>query len=208
MSGQGSGSGSDRLAKGKAVAYTPEGSPDTDDEYEAMENARTRADSVIARNLQAELDAKAAGIAVGVARPPPGPGITIGGNARSFGASRRFSGTLAGAPPTRPSSKRPRVARASPSAGPIPEDLVRPGVKYPPQGSICPRDTVFTPIYDTPLLTDLFAHPSTWVRRGEVCTHLCIILYLMSSLVVCVDIFLSYVLCRTLIPGCSAAVGG
>ena len=108
----------------------------------------------------------------------------------------------------RPSSKRSKVARVSPSAGPIPEDLVRPGVKYPPQGSIRPRDTVFTPIYDTPLLTDLIAHPSTWVRRGEECTHLCTILCLMSSLVVCVDIFLSYVLCRTPIPGCLAAVGG
>ena len=92
MSGQGNGSGgqcrSDCFTKGKAVAYTPEGSPNTDDEYEAMENARTRADSVIAKNLQVELDAEAVGIAVGVARPPPGPGITIGGNARSSGASR------------------------------------------------------------------------------------------------------------------------
>uniref|UniRef100_A0A2N9I3T6 Aminotransferase-like plant mobile domain-containing protein n=1 Tax=Fagus sylvatica TaxID=28930 RepID=A0A2N9I3T6_FAGSY len=57
MSGQGSGRGgqrrSDRLAKGKAVAYAP----DTDDEYAAMEDPRTRDDSVIARNLQEELDA-------------------------------------------------------------------------------------------------------------------------------------------------------
>uniref|UniRef100_A0A2N9H9I5 Aminotransferase-like plant mobile domain-containing protein n=1 Tax=Fagus sylvatica TaxID=28930 RepID=A0A2N9H9I5_FAGSY len=61
----GSGSGgqrrSDRLAKGKAVAYVPESSPNTDDEYDAMEDVRTRADSAIARNLQAELDAEAAG---------------------------------------------------------------------------------------------------------------------------------------------------
>ena len=35
-----------------------------------------------------ELNAKVAGIAAGVARPPPRPGITIGGNARSSGASR------------------------------------------------------------------------------------------------------------------------
>ena len=92
MSGQGSDSGgqrrSDRLAKGKAVAYAPESSPDTDDEYDVMEDPRTRADSAIARNLQAELDAEAACIAAGAARPPPGPGITIGGNARSSGASR------------------------------------------------------------------------------------------------------------------------
>jgi hypothetical protein len=51
MSGQGSGSGgqrrSDRLAKGKAVAYVPESSPDTDDEYDAMEDVRTRVDSAM-----------------------------------------------------------------------------------------------------------------------------------------------------------------
>ena len=55
MSSQGSGSGgqrrSDRLTKGKAVAYAPESSPDTDDEYEAMEDVRTLANSAIARNL-------------------------------------------------------------------------------------------------------------------------------------------------------------
>jgi hypothetical protein len=71
MSGQGSGSGgqrrSDCLAKGKAVAYAPESSPNTDDEYDAMEDVRTRADSAIARNLQAELDAEAAGIAASAA---------------------------------------------------------------------------------------------------------------------------------------------
>ena len=65
MSDRGSGSGghrrSDRLAKGKAVIYAPESSPDTDDEYDAMEDVRTRADASIARNLQAELDAEAAG---------------------------------------------------------------------------------------------------------------------------------------------------
>ena len=99
------------------MAYTLEGSPDTDDEYEAMENARTRADSVIARNLQVELDAEAAGIATRVAQPSSGPGITIGGNARSSGASRRSSGTPTGAPPVRPSPKRPRVARASSRSG-------------------------------------------------------------------------------------------
>ena len=45
MSDRGSGSGghrrSDRLAKGKAVAYAPESSPDTNDEYDAMEDVRT-----------------------------------------------------------------------------------------------------------------------------------------------------------------------
>uniref|UniRef100_A0A2N9I4K0 Uncharacterized protein n=1 Tax=Fagus sylvatica TaxID=28930 RepID=A0A2N9I4K0_FAGSY len=46
MSDRGSGSGghrrSDRLAKGKAVAYAPESSPDTDDEYDAMEDLLVR----------------------------------------------------------------------------------------------------------------------------------------------------------------------
>ena len=71
MSGQGCGSRGqrrfDRLVKGKAVAYAPESSPDTDDEYDVMEDVCTRADSAIARNLQAELDAEAAGIAAGAA---------------------------------------------------------------------------------------------------------------------------------------------
>uniref|UniRef100_A0A2N9GG33 Aminotransferase-like plant mobile domain-containing protein n=1 Tax=Fagus sylvatica TaxID=28930 RepID=A0A2N9GG33_FAGSY len=56
---------SDRLAKGKAVAYEPESSPDTNDEYDAMEDVRTHADASISRNLQAELDAEAAGLASG-----------------------------------------------------------------------------------------------------------------------------------------------
>ena len=89
MSGQGSGSGgqhrSDRLVKGKAVAYTLESSPDTDDEYGAMEDTHTRADSVIARNLQGHFDAKAAGIVAGAARPSPGPSITIGGSVDTDG---------------------------------------------------------------------------------------------------------------------------
>jgi hypothetical protein len=79
MSGQGSGSGgprrSDRLAKGKAIAYEPESPPDTDDEYDAMEDVRTRADASIARNLQAELDAEAVGLSSGATRPSSRPGL-------------------------------------------------------------------------------------------------------------------------------------
>uniref|UniRef100_A0A2N9GUV5 Aminotransferase-like plant mobile domain-containing protein n=1 Tax=Fagus sylvatica TaxID=28930 RepID=A0A2N9GUV5_FAGSY len=86
MSDRGSGSGghrrSDRLAKGKAVMYAPESSPDTDDEYDAMEDVRTRFDASIARNLQAELDAEAAGPASSATRPPPRPGVVIGRSAR------------------------------------------------------------------------------------------------------------------------------
>ena len=67
----------------------------------------------------------------------------------------------------RPSSKRSKVARVSPSAGPIPEDLVRPGVKYPPQGSIRPRHGIHTDIWHTTL--DRSRHPSVDLgssRRG------------------------------------------
>ena len=55
MPSQGSGSGgqrrSNRLAKGKSVVYATESPPDTDDEYDAMEDIRTHADASIARNL-------------------------------------------------------------------------------------------------------------------------------------------------------------
>uniref|UniRef100_A0A2N9FDV4 Aminotransferase-like plant mobile domain-containing protein n=1 Tax=Fagus sylvatica TaxID=28930 RepID=A0A2N9FDV4_FAGSY len=171
MSGQGSGSGgqrrSDRLAKGKAVAYAPESSPDTDDEYDAIEGPRTRADSVIARNLQEHFDAEATGIAAREVRPPLGPGITIGASARSSGASRRSSRTPTGAPPTRPLSKRQRADRVPPSANPIPEDFIMPGFRYPPQGGIRPRYHVTTLVVDTPLMTNLINHPSSLVRRCE-----------------------------------------
>ena len=130
MLGQGSGSGgrrrSDRLAKGKAVAYATESPPDIDDEYDAMEDVRTRADSAIARNLQAELDAEATGIAASAARPPSRPGITIGRSARPSGAPRRPTTTSTDAPPAR--SKRQRADRSPLSADPIPEDYVAPGL--------------------------------------------------------------------------------
>jgi hypothetical protein len=114
MSGQGSGSGgqrrSDGLAKGKAVAYAPESFPDTDDEYDAMEDVRTRADSTIARNLQAELDAEAVHLASGATQPPSRPGVVIGRSARPSGTPRRPTTTPTGAPPAR--SKRQRSDRA------------------------------------------------------------------------------------------------
>ena len=122
--------------KGKAVAYAPESSPDTDDEYDTMEDVRTRANSAIARNLQVELDVEAAGIAAGAAQTPLRPGITIGGSARSFDASRRPTGTPTGAPPRRSSLKRQRADRAPPSANPIPEDFIAPRFRYPPRGGI------------------------------------------------------------------------
>ena len=135
-------------------------------------------------------------------------GITISGSTRSSDAPHHSSRTPAGAPPLRPSLKRPRASQASLSAGPISEDFIMPGVEYPPQGGIRPRDTVFTPIYDMSLLTNLIAHPLTWVRRFKVCTHLCMFLYLMSSIVFVVLTLFSRVLCRTPTPRCSVEVGG
>ncbi len=168
--GQGSGSGgqrrSDHLAKGKAVTYVPESSPYTDDEYDAMEDVRTRANSATARNLQAKLDAEAAGIASGATRPPSRPGVTIGRSTRPFGAPRRFTTMSTGAPPAR--SKRQRADRAPFSADPILEDYVAPGFKYPPRGGIRPRYPVTTPVEDTPFLTGLIDHPSSLVRHCEV----------------------------------------
>uniref|UniRef100_A0A2N9GJI2 Aminotransferase-like plant mobile domain-containing protein n=1 Tax=Fagus sylvatica TaxID=28930 RepID=A0A2N9GJI2_FAGSY len=150
MSGQGSGSGgprrSDRLAKGKAVLYEPESPPDTDDEYDAMEDVRTRVDASIARNLQAELDAEAA-----VLGPLVHP--------------RQPAAAPTAAPPAR--SKRQRSDRAPLSADPIPEDYAAPGFRYPPQGGIRPRYPVTTPVADTSLLTGLHSHPSSSVRRCE-----------------------------------------
>ena len=184
MSSQGSGSGgprrSDRLAKGKAVLYEPESPPDTDDEYEAMEDVRTRVDASIARNLQDELDAEAASLTSSAARPTPRPGITIGRSARPSsrpgitigrsarpsGAPRQSSAASAAAPPAR--SKRRRSDRPPLSGDPIPEDYVAPGFRYPPQGGIRPRYPVTTPVVDTSLLTGLHNHPSSSVRRCEV----------------------------------------
>uniref|UniRef100_A0A2N9ELS4 Aminotransferase-like plant mobile domain-containing protein n=1 Tax=Fagus sylvatica TaxID=28930 RepID=A0A2N9ELS4_FAGSY len=160
MSDRGSGSGghrrSDRLAKGKAVVYAPESSPDTDDEYDAMEDVRTRFDASIARNLQAELDAEATGPASSAARPPPRPGVVIGRSARPSET-------------TRPSPQ-PGVTTGpsdAPSAAPRRPHTRSTGFRYPPQGGIRPRYPVAVEISDTPLLTNLLAHPSSLVRRCQ-----------------------------------------
>uniref|UniRef100_A0A2N9GED5 Uncharacterized protein n=1 Tax=Fagus sylvatica TaxID=28930 RepID=A0A2N9GED5_FAGSY len=189
MSDRGSGSGghrrSDRLAKGKSVAYAPESSPDTDDEYDAMEDVRTRLDASLARNLQAELDAEAAGLAPSAARAPPRPGVVIGRSARPSettrpspqpgvttgpsdapsAAPRRPHTRSTGIPPSR--LKRQRTEGIPDSAGTIPEDYVAPGFRYPPHGGIRPRYPVAVEISDTPLLTNLLAHPSSLVRRCQ-----------------------------------------
>uniref|UniRef100_A0A2N9IKX7 Aminotransferase-like plant mobile domain-containing protein n=1 Tax=Fagus sylvatica TaxID=28930 RepID=A0A2N9IKX7_FAGSY len=169
MSDRGSGSGghrrSDRLAKGKSVIYAPESPPDTDDEYDAMEDVRTRVDASLARDLQAEFDAEAAGLSSSTARPSSRPGITIGRSARPSSAPRQPTAAPPAAPPAR--SKRRKSDRDPLSADPIPEDHVVPGFRYPPQGGIRPRYPVTTPVADTPLLTNLHNHPSSSVRRCQ-----------------------------------------
>uniref|UniRef100_A0A2N9H3H1 Aminotransferase-like plant mobile domain-containing protein n=1 Tax=Fagus sylvatica TaxID=28930 RepID=A0A2N9H3H1_FAGSY len=155
MSDRGSGSGghrrSDRLAKGKSVIYASESPPDTDDEYDAMEDVRTRVDASLARDLQAEFDAEAAGLSSSTARPSSRPGITIGRSARPSSAPRQPTAAPPAAPPAR--SKRRKSDRDPLSADPIPEDHVVPGFRYPPQGGIRPRYPVTTPVADTLLLT-------------------------------------------------------
>ena len=165
------------------MLYEPESPPDTDNEYEAMEDVRTRVDASIARNLQDELDAEAAGLTSSAARPSSRPGITIGRSARpssaprqssqpgiTIGRSARPSGaprqpTVAPTVALSARSKRQRSNHAPPSADPIPEDYVAPGFRYPPRGGIRPRHTISTPVVDTPLLKDLHDHPSSSVRH-------------------------------------------
>jgi hypothetical protein len=213
MSDRGSGSGghrrSDRLAKGKAVAYAPESSPDTDDEYDAMEDVRTRVDASLARDLQAEFDAEAAGSAPSAARAPSRPGVVIG---RSAGPSettrpspqpsvttgssdapraapRRAHTRSTGILPSR--LKRQRSEGIPDSAGTIPEDYVAPGFRYPPHGGIRPRYPVAVEISDTPLLTNLLAHPSSLVRRCQVPSYFHMFLLFLTFANLCVDILLS-----------------
>jgi hypothetical protein len=213
MSDRGSGSGghrrSDRLAKGKAVAYAPESSPDTDDEYDAMEDVRTRFDASIARNLQAELDAEATGPASSTIRPPPRPGVVIGRSARPSemtrpppqpgvttgpsdapsAAPRRPHTRSTGIPPSR--LKRQRTEGIPDSAGTIPEDYVAPEFRYPPHGGIRPRYPVAVEISDTPLLTNLLAHPSSLVRRCQVLSYFRMSLLFLVFANLCIDILLS-----------------
>jgi hypothetical protein len=213
MSDRGSGSGghrrSDRLAKGKAVAYAPESSPDTDDEYDAMEDVRTRVDASLARDLQAEFDAEAAGSAPSAARAPSRPGVVIG---RSAGPSettrpspqpsvttgssdapraapRRAHTRSTGILPSR--LKRQRSEGIPDSAGTIPEDYVAPGFRYPPHGGIRPRYPVAVEISDTPLLTNLLAHPSSLVRRCQVPSYFHMFLLFLTFANLRIDILLS-----------------
>jgi hypothetical protein len=213
MSDRGSGSGghrrSDRLAKGKAVAYAPESSPDTDDEYDAMEDVRTRVDASLARDLQAEFDAEAVGLAPGAARAPPRPGVVIGRSAGPSETTRpspqpSVTTGSSDAPPAAPRRahtrstgilpsrlKRQRSEGIPDSAGTIPEDYVAPGFRYPPHGGIRPRYPVAVEISDTPLLTNLLAHPSSLVRRCQVPSYFHMFLLFLTFANLCIDILLS-----------------
>jgi hypothetical protein len=213
MSDRGSGSGghrrSDRLAKGKAVAYAPESSPDTDDEYDAMEDVRTRVDASLARDLQAEFDAEAAGLAPSAARAPPRPGVVIGRSAGPSETTRpspqpSVTTGSSDAPPAAPRRAHTRSTGILPSrlkrqrsegipdfAGTIPEDYVAPGFRYPPHGGIRPRYPVAVEISDTPLLTNLLAHPSSLVRRCQVPSYFHMFLLFLTFANLCIDILFS-----------------
>uniref|UniRef100_A0A2N9F2V5 Aminotransferase-like plant mobile domain-containing protein n=1 Tax=Fagus sylvatica TaxID=28930 RepID=A0A2N9F2V5_FAGSY len=163
MSDRGSGSGghrrSDRLAKGKAVAYAPESSPDTDDEYGAMEDYGSASSSTWSRLIGRSARPSE------TTRPSPQPGVTTGPSDAPSAAPRRPHTRSTGIPPSR--LKRQRTEGIPDSAGTIPEDYVAPGFRYPPHGGIRPRYPVAVEISDTPLLTNLLAHPSSLVRRCQ-----------------------------------------
>uniref|UniRef100_A0A2N9GJ63 Aminotransferase-like plant mobile domain-containing protein n=1 Tax=Fagus sylvatica TaxID=28930 RepID=A0A2N9GJ63_FAGSY len=165
MSDRGSGSGghrrSDRLAKGKAVAYAPESSPDTDDEYDAMEDLLVRLGLLL--DLESFIG-RSAGPSE-TTRPSPQPSVTTGSSDAPPAAPRRAHTRSTGILPSR--LKRQRSEGIPDSAGTIPEDYVAPGFRYPPHGGIRPRYPVAVEISDTPLLTNLLAHPSSLVRRCQ-----------------------------------------
>uniref|UniRef100_A0A2N9HN70 Aminotransferase-like plant mobile domain-containing protein n=1 Tax=Fagus sylvatica TaxID=28930 RepID=A0A2N9HN70_FAGSY len=121
-----------------------------------MEDVRTRVDASLARDLQAEFDAEAAGLApMSLLVPSDAPPA----------APRRAHTRSTGILPSR--LKRQRSEGIPDSAGTIPEDYVAPGFRYPPHGGIRPRYPVAVEISDTPLLTNLLAHPSSLVRRCQ-----------------------------------------
>uniref|UniRef100_A0A2N9HMJ2 Aminotransferase-like plant mobile domain-containing protein n=1 Tax=Fagus sylvatica TaxID=28930 RepID=A0A2N9HMJ2_FAGSY len=143
---------SDRLAKGKAVAYAPESSPDTDDEYDAMEDVRTRLDASLRQGI-----CRLTWCHYWFPAMLLLPHLVVP-HTRSTGI-----------PPSR--LKRQRTEGIPDSAGTIPEDYVAPGFRYPPHGGIRPRYPVAVEISDTPLLTNLLAHPSSLVRRCQVLSY-------------------------------------
>jgi hypothetical protein len=165
------------------VAYARDSSPDTDDEYDAMENPRTRADPVVAENLQRFFNAESDDIAEEVL-PTPSPGITIGGNARLSGIPRHSSGACRWMFPLRGLHQRGRgLPGLHPSADPMDLEFVMPGLGILLRVVSDLEHVISIPLADTPLLMNLANHPSTSVRRCEVLTHSCMFLYMISCMI-------------------------
>uniref|UniRef100_A0A2N9FHI2 Aminotransferase-like plant mobile domain-containing protein n=1 Tax=Fagus sylvatica TaxID=28930 RepID=A0A2N9FHI2_FAGSY len=148
---------SDRLAKGKAVAYAPESSPDTDDEYDAMEDVRTRVDASLARDLQAEFDAEATGPAssalFGLLLDLESSLVVVLGLLRRLVLLHSLVSLLVPA-----MLLLPHLVVLIPGR----RDLdILPMVAF---DRVIP---VAVEISDTPLLTNLLAHPSSLVRRCQ-----------------------------------------
>jgi hypothetical protein len=122
-------------------------------------------------------------------RPSPQPGVTTGPSDAPSAAPRRPHTRSTGIPPSR--LKRQRTEGIPDSAGTIPEDYVAPGFRYPPHGGIRPRYPVAVEISDTPLLTNLLAHPSSLVRRCQVPSYFRMSLLFLVFANLCIDILLS-----------------
>uniref|UniRef100_A0A2N9I241 Aminotransferase-like plant mobile domain-containing protein n=1 Tax=Fagus sylvatica TaxID=28930 RepID=A0A2N9I241_FAGSY len=144
--------GSDRLAKGKAVA-------ELDAEAVGLVSSAARPPPrpgvVIGRSTRPS----------GTTRPSPQPSVTTGHSDTPSDAPRHPHTRSTGVPPLR--LKRQRAEGIPDSAGAIPEDYVAPGFRYPPQGGIRPRYPVAVEISDTLLLTNFLAHPSSLIRRCQ-----------------------------------------
>ena len=179
------------------MAYAPDSPSDTGEDYDAMETSRERIDRRVAEDLKQSFDAESDDDADD-ALPTPSPGIVIGEIARSFGTTHGTSGASTEVPsrsepmPRRKTtSKRSRVTRVPPPTPTQDLELVRPRVRYPPQGGIRPRDMGPLFVVDTPLLTNLANHPSTSVRRCEV-FNLTQTLCMISCFFILLSFFLVY----------------
>lgn len=179
------------------MAYAPDSPSDTGEDYDAMETSRERIDRRVAEDLKQSFDAESDDDADD-ALPTPSPGIVIGEIARSFGTTHCTSGASTEVPsrsepmPRRKTtSKRSRVTRVPPPTPTQDLELVRPRVRYPPQGGIHPRDMGPLFVVDTPLLTNLANHPSTSVRRCEV-FNLTQTLCMISCFFILLSFFLVY----------------
>uniref|UniRef100_A0A2N9GNY4 Aminotransferase-like plant mobile domain-containing protein n=1 Tax=Fagus sylvatica TaxID=28930 RepID=A0A2N9GNY4_FAGSY len=145
MSDRGSGSGgprrSDRLAKGKAVLYEPDSPPDTDDEYDAME------DLLVLFGLLPGLVSLLA-----VALDPPVRLVSLLRRRQLLLLPDRRGGDLT-------ALLFPRI--------PYRRIMLHQGSDTLPRVAFDRAIPVTTPVVDTSLLTGLHSHPSSSVRRCE-----------------------------------------